>query len=297
MIFGPTAVGKTDLLLSEVFSNSEIINADSMQVYRRMDIGTAKPDPEFLQKVKHHLINILEPSEQFNAGDFVTSADGLAAEITDRGKLPVICGGTGFYFRNFIYGLPEAPPSDGNVRERLQREMEKDGPAVLHNRLEQADPASARRINVNDRYRTVRALEVFEVSGRPLSSYTLPQHPRERYDIYLIGLTRPRKELYRRINERVGIMMEQGLEDEFRRLIASGCTADDPGMRGIGYREFFTMEEQGLSIEDTAELIRRNSRRYAKRQITFFRQLEPINWFEPEDLKGITGGITDFLKR
>ena len=297
MIFGPTAVGKTALLLSDIFRKSEIINADSMQVYRGMEIGTAKPEAEFLQKIKHHLIDILYPSQQFHAGDFVRMADELVPQIYSRGRIPVICGGTGFYFRNFIYGLPEAPQAVPEVRDRLQRELADEGPAVLYDRLKQADPVSARRINVNDIYRILRALEVYESSGMPLSSYSIPDRPRDDYSFLIIGLRRPRQELYERIDQRVEQMFRKGLEAEFRKLTDSGYGPDDPGMRGIGYREFFTADEKGLSTEELIELIRRNSRRYAKRQITYFRQLQPISWHEPDDEDSITDEIRNFLKK
>ena len=295
LIFGPTAVGKTALLESPIFRNSEIINADSMQVYRGMDIGTAKPDAAFLSRVKHHLIDIREPGEQFHAGDFVALADSLVSEISGRGRLPVICGGTGFYFKNFIYGLPEAPPSDEFVRRRLQTELEEEGIAPLLKRLEAADPVSASRINKNDYYRILRALEVFEASGRPLSGYRIPSKPREQYDCLLIGLVREREELYERINRRVDIMFAEGLEDEVAGLRAAGCTETDPGMKGIGYREFFNAEREGWTKERLREIVKRNSRRYAKRQITWFGQLDGINWFSPDDIDGISACVGSFL--
>ena len=297
LIFGPTAVGKTALLEAPVFNNAEIINADSMQVYRGMDIGTAKPDAGFLSRIKHHLIDIRNPDEQFHAGDFVELSDDLCGDITGREKLPVICGGTGFYFKNFIYGLPEAPPSDDAVRKRLQAEFERFGAEALVKRLGETDPVSAARINPNDSYRVLRALEVFEFTGRPLSDYALPEVPRPRYRTLLIGLNRGREELYERINSRVEIMFDQGLEDEVARLREGGCTASDPGMKGIGYREFFTAEEEGLNRTELVELIKRNSRRYAKRQITWFRQLKDINWFAPDDISGISDCVDSFIRK
>jgi len=297
LIFGPTAVGKTELLLSSVFNNSEIINADSMQVYRGMDVGTAKPDSDFLARVKHHLIDIRNPDEQFHAGEFVDLSDNLAADINSRGKLPVICGGTGFYFRNFIYGLPEAPPADEQIRAALQDELLRRGSGELYERLKSRDPVSAERINPNDHYRILRALEVLEVSGKPLSSFSIPDIPRSRYDIYLIGLRRERAELYQRINDRVKLMFNSGLEEEVERLKLCGYYADSPGMKGIGYREFFQAEAEGFGRDRIPELIQRNSRRYAKRQITYFRQLESINWFHPADTEGISRAVGQFLEK
>ncbi len=295
LIFGPTAVGKTSLLEAPIFDNAEIINADSMQVYRGLDIGTAKPDSDFLARRKHHLIDICDPNQQFNAGDFVSLADQLVADISRRGRLPVICGGTGFYFKNFIYGLPDVPPSDEAVRKKIQAEFEESGPAPLRKRLAEVDPVSDKRINPNDNYRLMRALEVFESTGRPLSDYPLPDVPRADYDCLLIGLKRRREELYERINRRVEIMFENGLAEEFARLRESGCTENDPAMKGIGYREFFTVEAEGPSEQRLIELIKRNSRRYAKRQITWFRQLRNIHWFSPDDIAEISSCIANFL--
>ncbi|MDC7126513.1 MAG: tRNA (adenosine(37)-N6)-dimethylallyltransferase MiaA [Spirochaetales bacterium] len=288
LIFGPTAVGKTALLSAPFFLNTEIVNADSMQVYRGMDIGTAKADADFLKKVTHHLIDIRLPSEQFHAGDFVKLTDTLSSEIYRRGKLPVICGGTGFYFKNFIYGLPEAPESDEKIRESLQAELREQGSSELFSRLGKIDPVTAERISKNDTYRILRALEVYYSSGRPLSDYKLPDTPRAGYKFLLIGLTRPREELYSRINERVELMFKEGLENEVIKLISEGYNENDPGMKGIGYREFFSKDKEDLSNEALMTLIKKNSRHYAKRQITWFRQLDDINWFSPDDIDGIT---------
>jgi tRNA dimethylallyltransferase len=297
LIFGPTGVGKTELLLSPVFKNCEIINADSMQVYRGMDIGTAKPGPDFLRKVKHHLIDIKDPSEQFHAGEFVETADATVNMIHSAGKIAVICGGTGFYFKNFIYGLPESPPSDSKVRKTIEDEFVEKGGREMLNRLKLVDPVSAKRINPNDNYRVLRALEVYTLSGQPLSSFTVPVEERDIYRICLIGLNRKRPELYERINKRVDAMISSGLEEEINSLVNKGYTENDPGMQGIGYKEFFIGKNEGLDLSTTAELIKRNSRRYAKRQITWFRQLKNINWFSPEDIDGISGLISSFLKK
>lgn len=265
-----------------------------MQVYRGMDIGTAKPSAEFLAEVKHHLIDIRDPSMQFHAGDFVRMADELCKDIHGRGMLPVICGGTGFYFKNFIFGLPEAPASSEDIRLMLEKRLESEGSSVLFKELSIVDPVSAERIEVNDHYRLVRALEVFQNTGKPLSDYRVPDTPRSGYRFFLIGLDRPRDELYRRINERVEQMIGEGLESEFKKLREHGYGPEDPGMKAIGYSEFFDYESGKTNFEKTVELIKRNSRRYAKRQITFFRQLPDINWYSPEDLEGISDAVREF---
>lgn len=293
VLFGPTASGKTDILL-ELFNSSvpkiEVISADSMQVYRGMDIGTAKPSAEERAALPHHLIDIRDPSEQFNAGDFVRLADEACAEIAGRGKLPVVSGGTGFYLKNFILGLSDAPPGDPEIRAALKRELQEKGALTLMEELAKGDPVSAERININDEYRLLRALEVLRSCGKPLSSFKVPAlgtEPSKRpYNFTIIGLSRPREELYRRINERCAQMFQQGLADEVRFLYDKGYTPNDPGLRAIGYREFFvknveTSEWQlSQDIEGVQALVAQNSRRYAKRQITFFAGIPNVQWIE-----------------
>jgi tRNA dimethylallyltransferase len=286
ILFGPTASGKTGVL-SRLFGGggraAEVVSADSMQVYRGMDIGTAKPSAEERARLPHHLIDIRDPGEQFTAGDFVRLADEACLAIVRRGALPVISGGTGFYLKNFIEGLPEAPPSNPDVRSDLKRELREKGAVALMAELASGDPVSAGRIHLNDEYRLTRALEVLRVSGRPLSSFqTTGGGPRPPYRFLIIGLSRPREELYRRIESRCAAMFRSGLSAEVRRLYEAGCTPRDPGMRAIGYREFFIQEPAGYRLsEDLAgveALIAQNSRRYAKRQITFFASIPGARW-------------------
>ncbi|MDR0315975.1 MAG: tRNA (adenosine(37)-N6)-dimethylallyltransferase MiaA, partial [Treponema sp.] len=247
ILFGPTASGKTGILLrlfgsaSAWSGRAEIVSADSMQVYRGMDIGTAKPSAEEQAQLPHHLIDIRNPDEQFNAGDFVRLADAACADIARRGKLPVISGGTGFYLKNFILGLPEAPPSDSVIRARLREELQEQGAQALMEELARCDPLSAEKIHINDEYRLLRALEVLRLSGKPLSSFQSAASSADRphYQFLIIGLSRPRDELYRRINLRCAAMFRQGLPDEVRRLYDAGYSPRDPGLRAIGYREFF----------------------------------------------------------
>ena len=287
LLFGPTAVGKT-ACLTELFSgNAEIISADSMQVYRGMDIGTAKPDSRFLSQIPHHLIDIRTPNEPFNAGDFVRETEQLLPEILSRGRLPVICGGTAFYFINFLFGLPQAPPSDRKTAAEIEAEVLNGGRQRLYEELRLKDPVSAARIPPGDTYRLVRALEVLRTGGRPLSSYRTGQVPRSDFRFKVIELTRPRAELYERINRRVGQMFADGLPEEWRRLRADGCTAASPGMRAIGYAEFFLSENP----DEVRELIQKNSRRYAKRQITFFQKIPGRRRFHPDE----TGEMRGFI--
>ena len=287
LLFGPTAVGKT-ACLTELFSgNAEIISADSMQVYRGMDIGTAKPDSRFLSRIPHHLIDIRSPDEPFNAGDFVRETERLLPEILSRGRLPVICGGTAFYFINFLFGLPQAPPSDRKTAAEIEAEVLNGGRQRLYEELRLKDPVSAARIPPGDTYRLVRALEVLRTGGRPLSSYRTGQVPRSDFRFKIIELTRLRAELYERINRRVGQMFADGLPEEWKRLCANGCTADSPGMRAIGYAEFFRSDNPN----EVKELIQKNSRRYAKRQITFFQKIPARRRFHPDE----TGEMRGFI--
>jgi len=309
VLFGPTASGKT-ALLEQFFAKYkkpiEIISADSMQVYKGMDIGTAKPSLEERSKIPHHLIDIRNPDEQFNAGEFVRLTEEACLVANGRGALPVVSGGTGFYLKNLVLGLSEAPPSDKEIRTKLKEELELYGAAPLMEELINADPISAGRIHINDEYRLLRALEVYRLTGRPLSSYaspwtkTLSQNLSHKdteaqgtrpFRFLLIGLKRSRDELYRRINERTAAMFRAGLADEVRRLFEAGYTPADPGLRAIGYREFF-VEEFGSwrlsqDLAGVEALIAQNSRRYAKRQITFFVSLPEVTWIDCDEGKGI----------
>jgi tRNA dimethylallyltransferase len=303
VIFGPTASGKTDLaarlfsssgLVSPFMGRAEIISADSMQVYRGLNIGTAKPDVSFQKKLPHHLIDIVDPSEQFSAGDFVRLGDAACVEIWNRHKLPVILGGTAFYIRNFIYGLPVTPESDPEIRRILTERMKSEGASVLLKELEAVDPERARRIHIHDEYRIIRALEVFAASNRPLSSFALPDVPRAGYRFLVISLDRSRNELRDRINARVDAMFDAGLPFEFAQLMRKGYIAADPGMQAIGYREFFVTDPPGSDLARIKALIQTDSRKYAKRQETFIHTMSGVRHFSPDDITGITAAIQDF---
>jgi tRNA dimethylallyltransferase len=277
-----------------------------MQVYRGMDIGTAKPGLEERRRLPHHLIDIRNPGEQFTAGDFVRLAGEACFDIAGRGKIPVVSGGTGFYLKNFILGLPGAPPADGEIRAGLKTELRRRGAAALMEELRAADPVSAGRIHLNDEYRLIRALEVFRLSGRPLSSYPVSGGARNGvsrplYRFLIIGLERPREELYRRINERCASMFRAGLAEEAAGLWKKGYTPKDPGLRAIGYREFFLEDESGAwrfsgDFAAVEALAAQNSRRYAKRQTTYFASLPGVRWIAAEDIPEMRREISAFLK-
>jgi tRNA dimethylallyltransferase len=305
VISGPTASGKSGAVFSLFAPKDgsrplcpgvgvEVVSADSMQVYRGMDSGTAKPSPGERLLLPHHLVDVLSPSEQFTAGDFVRRADESVREIRGRGRLPVICGGTVFYVKAFINGSPQSPPSDPAIREAVRKDFTERGTAALIEELAAADPVSAERIHPNDVYRLTRAVEVLRASGKALSSFAPPSAPRECYDFLLIALTREREELNARIDKRVAMMFQNGLAREAAALAASGLGPDDPGMQAIGYREFLEAGP-GASEEEIMEAVRRDTRRYSKRQLTFLRSIEGFEWYEAEDLAGIAARVNEWI--
>jgi tRNA dimethylallyltransferase len=270
-----------------------------------MDIGTAKPSASEREGLPHHLIDIRSPEEQFNAGDFVRLAKEAIDDIAKRGAIPVVSGGTGFYLKNLVLGLPEAPPSDLRLRETLKQELLEKGAAALMGELARFDPESACKIHLNDEYRLLRALEVLRLSGRPLSSFKASgggasgtEGPQ--YNFHILGLALARDALNRRINERCAAMFSKGLPEEVRRLHSEGYTPADPGLRAIGYREFFVEEPSqdgrrfrlSQDLAGLEALVAMNSRRYAKRQITFFASLPGAKQIEAgkngeETIKGL----------
>lgn len=291
VIFGATACGKT-ALAAHLFTTSvnsiktEIISADSVQVYRGMPIGSAQPPQELLDTIPHHLIGVCDPSEEFSVADFVRSADKLCKDIASRGALPVVLGGTAFYIKHFMYGMPITPQADPVLRMRLQERMQHIGAATMYAELASFDPASAAKIHIHDEYRILRAHEVYCASGRPLSSFELPYRYREGFRFCPIFLDRPRDELYRRIEARVDEMFAQGLQQEIARLTAQGCTADYPAMKAIGYREFFKLSPDAPAaapLDAVKDLIKRDSKRYAKRQQTFFQSFPNVRRIDMTD--------------
>jgi tRNA dimethylallyltransferase len=289
VLVGPTASGKT-ALLDRLFGTrasrqafglpeAEIVSADSMQAYRGMDIGTAKPDAALRSRLPHRLIDMLDPAEQYTAGDFVRLADEACHSIAAAGRLPIVCGGSGFYARNFICGLPTAPAADPRTRERVASELAADGADALREELAARDPESAARIHANDLYRLTRAIEIVRTTGGPMAAFAASLSPRRLFRFAVFGVELPREELGARIDERVDAMMAAGLPSEVAVLRAAGASPMDPGMAAIGYREFF---EAGRSLPEVAEAIKRDTRRYAKRQMTFFRKLPGIEWIPPD---------------
>lgn len=298
VLFGPTAVGKTALTKTLFSQGFEIINSDSVQVYRGLDIGSAKPDEKLQKEIVHHLVDIRDPHQQYTVGDFLHDAEKLVYQINERGNVALLTGGTAYYFRQFVYNQVSTPQADPDVRERVKALIASNGPEWAFSELERVDPVSASRINRNDLYRVSRALEVYFQSGRPLSSFPLKSEMRDDIDILIIGLTRDKDELNRRIDQRVDIMFEEGLYDEIKRLMDSGAKRDWPGMQGIGYQEFFNAMESGeYTLSDIKKEIASNSRKYAKRQMTFFRSFPDAKMLPADDIETIRSLVTDFLSR
>ena len=294
VLFGPTAVGKT-ALTEELFSKGfEIINADSVQVYRFLDIASAKPEKELVEKIPHHLVDIRFPWEQYNSGDFCKDAERLIKEINERGNIPLITGGTAYYFKQLLYGPSSTPESNPKTREEIQRTIDDIGLDKAYEMLMSLDMKAAKKIDKNDRYRISRALEVIKDTGRPLSSFPVSDTLREDIDFVIIGLKREKKELEERIRKRVDIMFDSGAVREMKALLSMGADLSWPGMQGIGYREWFNAMESGeVNISIIKDMIIRSSIKYAKRQMTFFSSFSNTVWFSPNDIEKIKGYLEE----
>lgn len=298
IICGPTASGKSELALRLAHTvDAEIVNADSMQIYRGLNIGTAKPAASQQSEIRHHLIDLIDPDQQFSAADFATSADAAIKDIHLRGKKAIVVGGTGLYIRALVNGLVDSPGGGGEIRKALQDEAVRDGNEVMLQRLRQVDPELAAGLHPNNMVRIIRALEVYRLTGVPLSRYQ-KEHafaPR-RYTTLQIGISVDRGELYRRIDERVDKMFAEGLLKEVEGLLAAGYGPDLKSMRSIGYKEAAAHLAGELSFEEAVRLIKRNTRHYAKRQLTWFNADPDILWFVyPEKFGIIQKHVIDFF--
>nr|WP_078427002.1 tRNA (adenosine(37)-N6)-dimethylallyltransferase MiaA [Alkalihalobacterium alkalinitrilicum] len=281
VIVGPTAVGKTKMGIELAKRlKGEIISGDSMQIYKEMDIGTAKVTKEEMNGVMHHLIDIKEPTEPFSVAEFQNLVQPLIRLLNEKGKLPLIVGGTGLYINSVIQNYNFADSSsDIQFREKMERYVEEHDTEQLHDQLREIDPVSYATIHPNNYRRVIRALEVFKRTGKTLSEYQQSQNNESPYDFVLIGLTMDRDVLYDRINKRVDIMVEQGLFEEAKRLYNDGVR-ECQSVQAIGYKEIYEYIEGKLTKDEAIELLKRNSRRYAKRQYTWFRNKANVHWFD-----------------
>jgi tRNA dimethylallyltransferase len=280
VLCGPTGVGKTalSLALAEAL-DAEIVGADSLQVYRHLNIGTAKASLEERERVAHHLVDIVDPDEPFNAADYRERAEAAIADIIERGRVPLIVGGTGLYIRLLVHGLFEAPEPSPELREQYRRQAEANGVAFLYERLEAIDPELASRVNPNDFIRITRGLEIYDQTGTPISEHQRAHRfARPHYDALKIALVRPRDELYGRINERVDQMMAEGLVEEYRHLQTMGYGPEHKPLQSLGYKQVGEYLRGETTLEQAIETIKSQTRRYAKQQLSWLRSEPGVCW-------------------
>ncbi len=298
ILTGPTAVGKTKLSVELAKRiGGEIISADSMQVYRGMDIGSAKVTPEEMQGVPHHLIDELEPEEEFHVVKFQEYAGQYIQEIYSRGKIPVLAGGTGFYIQAVLYGIDFTENGiDPLYRDSLERLAVTDGPQTLHEMLRQVDQESADAIHANNVKRTIRALEYHHGTGRKFSAYNeVQRHRKSPYNFAYFVLNDLRERIYHSIDLRVDQMMERGLLDEVRRLKERGCSRGMVSMQGLGYKELLDYLEGSVSLEEAVRILKRDTRHFAKRQLTWFRREREVLWINKNEFGYDQEAILDYI--
>ena len=292
-LLGPTAVGKTEIAIQLAQRlDAEIISVDSRQIYRQMDIGTAKPTLEEQQAARHHLIDCIDISQPFSVADYQSLVDAAIADIQNRGKQVLLVGGAGLYFRAIVDGLFEGPGADPALREQLGQEAARHGVEVLHERLRVCDPASADRIHPNNIVRVIRALEVYELTGTSMSELQQQWHPeKQRYPFIAFCLTMPRALIYRRIEQRVDMMLANGLIAEVETLLAAGYTRDTVALQSFGYRELIDYLDGNCTYMEAVSQLKQNTRRFAKRQLTWFRKDTRLEWIDRESTPNVVSHI------
>lgn len=298
ILTGPTAVGKTELSIRLAKAvNGEIISADSMQVYRYMDVGTAKITAEEMQGVPHHLIDVLEPSEDFNVFLFKEMAEKALDNIYKKGKIPVVTGGTGFYIQALLYDINfEDTDADSDFRTEMYRLAEEKGNEYVHGLLKEVDPVSASEIHFNNIKRVIRALEYHNQTGKKISEHNEEQRRNESpYNFLYFVLNDDREKLYERINKRVDLMFENGLTKEVDRLIEMGCHRDMTSMKAIGYREFFDYYDGNADLSQVRENIKTDTRHFAKRQLTWFRREKEVTMVNVNEFKSDKEKILEYM--
>lgn len=303
ILTGPTAVGKTALSIALAKAiGGEIISADSMQVYRHMDIGSAKITSEEMAGVPHHLIDVLEPAQEFNVVVFQKLAKQAAGEIYSRGHIPILVGGTGFYIQALLYDIDFTEnDEDTALRQSLEEQARREGPEALYERLRTVDPESCESIHAHNIKRVIRAIEFYEKTGKKISEHNREQRQNASpYHFAYFVLTDSRDRIYQRINERVDLMMAHGLVEEVRALRESGCHRDMVSMQGLGYKEILSALEGEISMEEAVYLIKRDTRHFAKRQLTWFRREKEVTWIDKtvfdQNSQNILKFMQDFLR-
>lgn len=300
ILTGPTAVGKTELSIELARAvDGEIISADSMQVYKHMDIGSAKITERDMQGVRHYLIDELEPWEEFNVVRFKQYADKYIKEIYKKGKIPILTGGTGFYIQAVLYDIDfTETKEDTSYREELESLAAEYGPKYLHDLLKEVDQESAKQIHYNNIKRVIRALEYNKQTGLKISDHNREEREKESpYDFKYFVLNDDRKLLYERIDKRIDIMLEKGLVDEVKKLKAMGCTKDMVSMQGLGYKEILSYLDGDISLDEAVYILKRDTRHFAKRQLTWFRRERSVIWVNKNEFGSDKGLILDFIKK
>ncbi|MCI7248733.1 MAG: tRNA (adenosine(37)-N6)-dimethylallyltransferase MiaA [Clostridiales bacterium] len=296
-VAGPTAVGKTKFAIEVARRfDGEVVSCDSMQLYKFMNIGSAKPDAEELAQVKHHLVDIIDPRVPFSVAEYQQLAKAAIADVMSRGKVPVISGGTGLYLNSLIYDMDfSSNPGDLTYRKELEKIAEEEGTEAVHRMLQNEDPDAAALIHPNNTKRIIRALERLhdgEGNVRPFSGILKET---DDYEMILVGLTRERQELYDRINARVDILINNGLVDEVKELMAMGLTSDDISMKGIGYKEIIAFLNNEYDLATAVDTVKKNTRHYAKKQLTWYRRYDKINWLNISEFNSDEEAIEELI--
>jgi len=297
IVSGPTAIGKTSvsIKLAQYFGG-EIIGADAMQVYKYLNIGTAKPTEDEISKCKHHLIDVVEPDEEFNASIYKKKASKVIEDLYNKNISPFVVGGTGLYIKALTKGLFLEGSRNNEIAEKFDKELRDFGKVYLFEKLKKIDPDSAKRIHINDVYRIKRALEVYESTGETITDLQKSHNFGDTfYNTFKIALTMDREKLYERINFRVDLMIKQGLLDEVKRLLNSGYSSSLKSMQSIGYKHMCDFVEGRSSWDDAVETLKRDTRRYAKRQFTWFRKDSEFIWIEPDKIDSLLPQIKEFF--
>lgn len=297
VICGPTAVGKTEYAIKTALKmNGEVVSCDSMQLYKYMDIGSAKPTAVEQAQVRHHLVDQIDPSEAFSAAKYQALAKAAIEDIFSRQKTPVIAGGTGLYLNALLYEMDfSAPPRKDAFRDQLYKEAAEMGPLFIYEKLVKADPQAADRIHPNNVKKVIRALEAAE-AGERVKDFAKDLVPTNEYSATLIGLTRDRDQLYDRINRRVELLVEQGLLEEVKKLLAMGLTESDISMKGIGYKEIIAYYKGQYDLEEAIDMVKKNTRHYAKRQLTWFKRYKDMKWFNISEYDSDTDCLEEIFK-
>lgn len=295
-ILGPTAVGKTEIAIEVAqHLNAEIVSVDSRQIYREMDIGTAKPTREEQLAARHHLIDCVDIADSFSVATYQSLADAAIRNIHNRDKRVMLVGGSGLYFRAIVDGLFEGPSADAAIRKRLHQEAAHQGVEALHTRLRACDAASAARIHPNNLVKVIRALEVYELTGTPISQLQQQWNNKPRHPFIAFGLSMPREQLYRRIEQRVDAMLADGLIEEVEQLLARGYSRNAIALQSFGYKEFIVYLDGNCTLDEAIAQLKQNTRRFAKRQLTWFRGDARLKWIERKSTKQVVEALSSCI--